>query len=287
MGGKVMKVSLRNAIFAGFASLVAVPGLTQATEFAEIEPNNTIGAAQMLRIENGSGAVNARISTSTDVDFYSFRALDGDLIDVKIQPGARAAGLPTSIALFDSDYKVLHEDGWNEVTDAHIEKASIDKTGHYFVGVIARPARFRDGGKVGRGFPFTGAYTLVISGVSDPIMQINIDVKPNTRKRSRFNPNSKGKVPVALLSSGEFVPALVDESSLTFGATGHERSYSHCNPVRRDVNKDGVPDLVCHFNTAVADFGERDTDGYVRGRLIDGREFEGHGPLKVIVPIAP
>jgi hypothetical protein len=59
---------------------------------------------------------------------------------------------------------------------------------------------------------------------------------------------------VAILSEPDFdAPADVDVSSLRFGRTGTEESLAFCND-GGDLNGDGRDDLMCHFETQLADF---------------------------------
>ncbi len=55
---------------------------------------------------------------------------------------------------------------------------------------------------------------------------------------------------MAILYTAAFdAPSKVDKASLTFGKTGDEESLTFCNKSAEDVNDDGLPDLVRHFNT--------------------------------------
>lgn len=55
---------------------------------------------------------------------------------------------------------------------------------------------------------------------------------------------------VAILSTTEFdAVTLVDQATLTFGATGTEPSWIRCGGSPEDVNDDGLADLVCLFDT--------------------------------------
>jgi YVTN family beta-propeller protein len=53
--------------------------------------------------------------------------------------------------------------------------------------------------------------------------------------------------------------------TLTFGRTGYEASLIGCDPQPRDVNHDGLPDLVCTFDAAAAGLQAGDTVGILRG----------------------
>lgn len=155
---------------------------------------------------------------------------------------------------------------------------------------------------VGGGSPITGwkglstriaedaSYTiaLTIDFISVPVPEpLAIDIKPGSDPNS-INPRSKGRIPVAILSSLEFyAPAVVDAESLTFGAQGDEKSLAFCNPISEDVNDDGYDDIICHFYTPKTGFQCGDTVGVVNGWSMDGSPLALEGSDSVrIVPSA-
>jgi len=112
--------------------------------------------------------------------------------------------------------------------------------------------------------------------------QVTIDIKPGSFPNS-INRRSKGKIPVAILSTADFdAPARVDWASLTFGRTGDERSLAFCDSSPEDVNGDGLPDLVCHFSTQLTGFDAGDTEGVVKGRNIDGTAITGRDSVRIV-----
>jgi hypothetical protein len=107
------------------------------------------------------------------------------------------------------------------------------------------------------------------------VQTVGIDIKPGSTDNP-INTKSRGKIPVAILSSATFdAPAVVDRATLTFGRTGDEDSFSHCGGSGEDVNADGLADLVCHFNTQDAAFALGDTLGILKGATLDGVAFQG------------
>jgi len=103
----------------------------------------------------------------------------------------------------------------------------------------------------------------------DPVITVGIDIKPGDEPAS-INPGSSGMTPVAMLSTPSFsAPAQINRTSLTFGRTGDEQSLASCSsPV--DVNKDGLPDLVCNFSTRLTGFQAGDTTGVLKGKTAGG-----------------
>jgi len=114
------------------------------------------------------------------------------------------------------------------------------------------------------------------------VQQINIEIKPGNREVAPVNPKSQGSILVALLSNSGFDARGVDTYSLTFGQSGNESSYLRCNKEYRDVDGDGLPDLLCHFDNGKTGFEPTDTAGKIKGRMTAGGQFEGQGWLKVV-----
>jgi hypothetical protein len=122
---------------------------------------------------------------------------------------------------------------------------------------------------------------VVPGPVAPTVMQINIDIKPGERI-ALIHPKSKGRIPVALLSSGTFNALDVDVKSITFGATGNEASLKGCERRGERVDRNRQRDLVCHFETEDAGFATGSLQGVLRGKTRDGRAFEGRGSVKVV-----
>lgn len=99
------------------------------------------------------------------------------------------------------------------------------------------------------------------------ILSISIDVKENLPAVHR------GPILVTLLSSPAFDPSRVDVSSLRLeGAPALRTSPSQG---RTDRNGDGIADLAVSFDGALVEPHEPANVLTVRGRLVDGIEFEG------------
>ncbi|NOZ29290.1 MAG: hypothetical protein GXP39_14735 [Chloroflexi bacterium] len=112
--------------------------------------------------------------------------------------------------------------------------------------------------------------------------EISIDIKPGSFPNS-INPKSRGKIPVAILSSPDFnAPDEVDRTSLTFGATGNEASLAFCKSSSKDINDDGLPDLLCHFYTQKAGFQPGDTEGILKGKTVAGIPFIGSDSVRIV-----
>jgi len=112
------------------------------------------------------------------------------------------------------------------------------------------------------------------------ISPVSIDIQPGSSPNI-INAKIRGKIPVAILSTAQFdAVAQLNQGSLTFGRMGVEMSLASCNST--DVNGDGLLDLVCHFNTQQSGFQSGDTQGILRGSMIDGTSIAGTEKVRII-----
>jgi len=100
---------------------------------------------------------------------------------------------------------------------------------------------------------------------------VGIDIEPGWRQ-TRVGAGH-GNVLVAVLSAASFdASGQVDRTSLTFGRTGHETSLVRCDSRGVDVNRDGLPDLLCVFSVRAAGFQAGDTAGILDGSIRDSTD---------------
>jgi hypothetical protein len=288
-----------------FAVMLALPGLALAVP--EREANHPVASAQVLEIvSDGSPTGGAMVSgvignlsgaAVLDLDYYVFEGTAGDVVTLDIDGGigglrsvdtilAVFGPAPTFQTLRTVDDASSIDPGSTSKLDSRIDNFKLPATGTYVVGVSSYPRKFAatGGGTTSTslsGSNANGDYTLVITGVTVPLLQINIDIKPGSGDVAPINPKSRGKVPVALLGANDFSVDEVDLTSLTFGHGGNEPSLSKCG-TPSDVNGDLFPDLVCHFENQDAKWAPTDEEAILRGKLVSGTKFEGRGWLKVV-----
>jgi probable HAF family extracellular repeat protein len=129
-------------------------------------------------------------------------------------------------------------------------------------------------------FPVYSAFLL--TPILEGTLEVNINIRPG-RNSNKVNPRNRGMIPVAILSTKDFdAPSQVDRKSLTFGPTGNEESLAFCNKHPKDVDGDGLKDVVCHFYAQSTGFQCIDTEGTLRGNAVNGDPIEGRDSVKIV-----
>jgi hypothetical protein len=110
-------------------------------------------------------------------------------------------------------------------------------------------------------------------------MPISIDIKPATFPNS-INPQNKGKIAVAILTTDSFDATAVDPTTVLFGATGIEAA-----PVQsatEDVDGDGDIDLVLHFVTQETGITCGTASAALTGALFSGVRIKGSDSIVTV-----
>jgi PKD repeat protein len=116
------------------------------------------------------------------------------------------------------------------------------------------------------------------------IVCVTIDIKPGSCPNS-INPRSKGKIPVAILTTCDFDASMVDPDTVVF------LSASPVHWAMEDVDHDGDADMILHFKTQECDFSLLVDEGgeypyaYLTGETNDGQLFEGKDTVRLVHPL--
>jgi len=119
-----------------------------------------------------------------------------------------------------------------------------------------------------------------------PPLEVTIDIKPGSFPNS-INPDSKGVIPVAILTTdaavGEpvtFDATTVDPETVLFGPD--EAAPVHY--ALEDVDNDGDIDMILHFKTQETGITVGDTKATLTGETVDGRQFFGTDSVRIVPP---
>ena len=104
---------------------------------------------------------------------------------------------------------------------------------------------------------------------------VDIDIKPRGL-RNRVNLKSKGDVTVAVLSSPNFNPVNVIVDTVRFAGASPEKF------VYKDVNSDGVADLVLHVRIQDLQLTSNSTEATLTAELRDGGSIAGTDSVTIV-----
>jgi hypothetical protein len=113
--------------------------------------------------------------------------------------------------------------------------------------------------------------------VGPAVIEVTIDIKPGSII-SPINPRSRGKVPVAILTTEDFDANTVDVSTVQVGP-------GPAQPVKyalEDIDGDTDWDLVLHFNTQETGIACGDTKATLTGQTRDGVPIIGTDSIKTV-----
>lgn len=111
------------------------------------------------------------------------------------------------------------------------------------------------------------------------LIPVTIDIKPGSFPNS-INPKSKGKIPVAILTTDSFDATTVDPTTVLFGRTGTEAAPAHF--ALEDVDGDGNTDMILHFKTQEAGIGCGDDSASLTGEIFGGQTLGGSDSIRTV-----
>lgn len=134
-----------------------------------------------------------------------------------------------------------------------------------------------------RGCNVSTENTAVLSQTTGPVpgpsvTQVTVRVKPDGPSPQPVNPNANGNLPVAVLSTATFSAPTIDPTTVQLGPGKA--------PVRRsstdDVNRDGRPDLLMHFDLPAVGLRCTDTAVFLTGRTYSGQSVQGSDTVRMV-----
>jgi hypothetical protein len=129
---------------------------------------------------------------------------------------------------------------------------------------------------VGRYFDSTGSHGFV---ATPQVIVVPIDIKPGTCL-NKIDLKSKEVIPVAILTTATLDATTIDPLSMEFGPNG--ATEAHGRGHIEDVNKDGRPDLVLHFNIQETGIQCGDTSVLLTGQIFSREKIGGTDAITTV-----
>ncbi|MFC2085382.1 hypothetical protein ACFLS9_10015, partial [Bacteroidota bacterium] len=123
-----------------------------------------------------------------------------------------------------------------------------------------------------------GEQTQINWEIPTDILEVVVDIKPGSKGNS-INPNSRGVIPVAIITTEGFDASTVNASTVRFGP---EKASPKNNGHLEDVNGDGDTDLLLQFKTQETGIQCSDTEVVLTGQTLGGILFESIVNIKTV-----
>lgn len=137
---------------------------------------------------------------------------------------------------------------------------------------------------LGDGTRGRGAYAEVMSYTFSQRKLVSIDIKPGSTPNA-IALNSRGVIPVAVMTTDDFDATTVDPLSIEFGPEGakeaHERGHIE------DADGDGDLDMVLHFRIQKTGIQCGDIEAGLTGKTIEGQDIAGTDAIQTVGCGAP
>lgn len=112
--------------------------------------------------------------------------------------------------------------------------------------------------------------------------KVGIDIRPNAFPNV-INLKSKGTVPVAILSAEDFDALTVDVPTIRLaGASARQKHKGEFKEINKDVNGDGLLDLVIHIEVSELQLDRNSTQAELTAKTQDGTAIRGADAVTIV-----
>lgn len=115
--------------------------------------------------------------------------------------------------------------------------------------------------------------------VEQPVIILDLDIKPGSDDNPINLKAAKGVTPVAVYGSASFDATTIDVGTVAFGPDGATEAHGRLHV--EDVNGDGFLDAVMHFRTGDIGLACGDTSATLTGQTTGGDDIEGTDSVQV------
>ncbi len=119
--------------------------------------------------------------------------------------------------------------------------------------------------------------------VGNPVIEVDIDIKPGSDPNSINCNNENQTITVAILSTPDFDAATVDHTTVTFEGASESHVNKKTGVARRhETFGRGVTDLLFHFRLGETGLGCGSTQGTLQGQTFGGQPFGGTDAVRTV-----
>ncbi|MCK4564225.1 MAG: hypothetical protein KAU94_06105, partial [Verrucomicrobia bacterium] len=122
---------------------------------------------------------------------------------------------------------------------------------------------------------FDGDPVVDMGAYEFPVLDVEIDIKPGS-DTNPINLKSKGRCPVAVLTTEEFDAAEVDPATVRFAGA------SPAHYALEDADADSDLDLILHFKTQELDLADDSTEVFLIGQTYDEQFLVGADTVSIV-----
>jgi hypothetical protein len=232
-------------------------------------PNGVSSAGLTIDYSDGLAAGTTELVT--------FACIPGTALPICLHDGIDSGSQINTMTVVDLGIGLVANASQTIGTVTFRKVANPEGTFEFAIGVVDSRDGIFDGQYPGIDIADTTTFNSAF--LINALEKVDVDIKRG-RDNNPINLSSGGSLRVAILGSDSLDVADVDVTTLALGPNAAAPSHDFTKPNafekhRRDVNGDGLMDLISHYR--IGDTGIEPSDARVclAGKKLDGASFEG------------